>query len=206
MGLYRDKKNKFNIYDAPKVGGTTIRSWILYSKYGKTMLNNTRYKSPTRQHYKKTENIIEVDWFREVENSSICIKRDPVERFVSCYKDKILRENRCNKISIDKLIDNFESIMTKHKSLHQHGRKVPFLWYHFAPQAKQFGTNFDYYEEVFDLSEINTRVKEYLEDMWKINLPCLHTRKGNSMDIQLSDSQKSIIKNIYDIDYKIGWS
>ena len=205
MGLYRDNKHKFNIYDAPKVAGTTIRSWILCSKYGKPMLNSTNYKAPTKEHYDKTKQIIEINWFKKVEYPSICIKRDPIERFASCYKDKILKEGRCEGICINELLDNFQYTMNKYKDLHPHGKKVRYVWYHFAPQFKQFGKDLSYYDQVFDISEMNTSVKEYLEDKWKINLPQLHTRKGNSASIKLTEYQIKRIKNIYKEDYRIGW-
>ena len=79
------------------------------------------------------------------------------------------------------------------------------MWYHFAPQFKQFGKDLSYYDQVFDISEMNTSVKEYLEDKWKIDLPQLHTRKGNSTSIKLTEYQIKRIKDIYKEDYRIGW-
>lgn len=204
MGLYRDTKHKFNIYDAPKSGGTTLRSWILYQKYGRTMLNNTEYNAPTNEHYKRTRDV-QCIWFKKTFNPSICIKRDPVDRFISCYKDKIIKEGNCNRVSIDELLDNFQHYMKTFDKPHPHGRRVKYVWYHFAPQVYQFGKDKSYYKHIFDLSEMNTSVREYLQDTWKIDLPQLHTRKAKSSDIVLTPTQIKKVESIYKLDYETGW-
>ena len=55
------------------------------------------------------------------------------------------------------------------------------------------------------MDEINTSLKEYLEDKWKIHLPQIHTRKGKSIDLKLSGDLITKIKNIYKEDYNLGW-
>ena len=205
MGLYQDKKHKFNIYDAPKGGGTTIRSWIICSKGGSPSLDGTEYNAPKGSHYKALKQDVQIIWFKKVKYPSICIKRDPVERFISCYKDKILKEGKCDRIGVNQLLDNFQRTMNKYDKLHPSGRKVKYVWYHFAPQVRQFGKDLSYYEHVFDISEMNTSVKEYLEDKWKINLPPVHARRGKSSTLKLTEDQIRRVKQIYKKDYEVGW-
>ena len=211
MGYFRDLKHELNIYDAPKAGGTTLRSWILFKTHGDCMLGKGEYVAPKREHYVKLKDY-RVAWFTKLPLKSICIKRDPVERFLSCYKDKILRENYVKqKYELEYFVDNFE-LMMKHPMIHPSTKtqprsfqRLPYIWYHFAPQHKQFGKDLSYYDRVFSMDEINTSLKEYLEDLWKVNLPQIHTRKSKSIDLNVTEDLIAKIKDIYKEDYDLGW-
>ena len=170
MGHYIDKTAGFNVYDAPKSGGTTMRSWLKYKKHGELRLKEQKdgYSFVSEVSY---------DWeclyFKPYEGESICVKRDPVKRFVSCYKDKILRENRFKKPSIDEFLRNYKKyIKMDQQVLRSNLTKTPvkYLEYHFTPQYRQFGKDKTFYTHVFDISEMNTTIKEYFEDHWKISL------------------------------------
>ena len=213
MGYFRHHGSKLNIYDAPKSGGTTIRSWILHKNDGKCLLRGDKYKHPTPNHYIKLNNYnYRISWFQEFPWDSICVKRDPVERFISGYKDKILKENYLKrKISIDEFTDKFYSIM-KNKRVHptckeqpKNFPRLPYLWYHFAPQHKQFGKNLDYYTEIFTMEDISTKLKDFLEDRWKVDLPQIHTRKSKNVPLNISEDTRNKIKEIYAEDYRLGW-
>ena len=82
------------------------------------------------------------------------------------------------------------------------------MWYHFAPQTRQFGTDRDYYTHVFDISEVGTTYREYLNDKWGTDLPILHTRnstKANFDKAVLSPTQIERIQKFYEEDYTAGW-
>ena len=52
MGRYIDKEHGFAIYNAPKGGGTTIRSWIYFAKTGELELKDegNGYINQTKKH------------------------------------------------------------------------------------------------------------------------------------------------------------
>lgn len=208
MGRFTDKTHEFSIYDVPKGGGTTIRSWIHYKYKGNLGIEGfgNGYKSQSTKSYKHLNELgFRVEWFNPVPGEKICIKRDPIQRFLSCYKDKILREGNCDKIRLDKFIGNVDKIIQKYDF--NHTPKVKFLKYHFSPQHKILGDSKTIYNHVFDISEMDTRVKEYLEDMWKIKLPKLHCRNQSKRKygLNLTKSQRKLLEDRYAKDYQIGW-
>ena len=213
MGIYIDTENKFSVYDVPKGGGTTIRSWVNYAGSGNLNLKceysgDSEYLAPTTEHYSLLENEWECyvcDWFREVEGESIAVKRDPVERFLSCYEDKVLREGFSLNVEFDEFLDNFEEILKNDTRKHSSNKKLGYLWYHFAPQVYQLGRDINYYKKIFDTNEIGTSVKTYLEQKWNIKLPDSHCRKNTKRSIILTNEQEEKIKEIYKEDYLIGW-
>lgn len=208
MGRFTDKQHEFSIYDVPKGGGTTIRSWIHYKYKGNLGIEkiNKGYSSQSDDSYKHLHELgFRVEWFNPVPGEKICIKRDPIQRFVSCYKDKIKREGHCKNVSFSRFISKTDEIIQRHDF--NHTPKVRFLKYHFAPQHKILGTDKSIYTHVFDISEMDTRVKEYLEDMWKIKLPKLHCRNQSKSryGLILTKSQRKILEKRYEKDYQIGW-
>lgn len=208
MSYFTDPNNNFNIYDAPKCGSSTIRAWIYYAGTGDLHLQKIAgdyYTGGNNETSQLNEWGYKLDYFMELPGESICIKRDPVSRFISCYQDKVLKEGKLNRISIDNLLENFEEIIRSNDHPHMSNPKVNFLWYHFAPQAELFGKDQSYFSRVFDLSEVGTGLKTYLENKWEIELPEVHCRKRAGSSISITEEQKNKIKEIYSIDYDCGW-
>lgn len=206
MGLFTDPNNNFTLYDVPKGGGTTIRSWITYAGTGEYQLaGSPEYYHESPKAYQLLE-----DWgyesvfFRAVGGDRVCVKRDPVERFVSCYKDKVVNEGRIPGISVNDLLNNFDEIIHENDLPHPSNNEIGYLWFHFAPQVEQLGRDYSYYTHVFDINEVGTGLKKYLESKWDIVLPDLHCR-NNKSTIELTEQQVSKIKDIYAEDYITGW-
>ena len=207
MGMLLNPQHNFTIYDVPKGGGTTIRSWIDYAETGQTLLKELHkgYVSQNGQSYQRLKDRYNVCWFQPTTGKKIAIKRDPIKRFISCYKDKIIREGRDCKThgwSVDKILDEYNRLPNHWR---KHGKTpIGYLYYHFAPMVQHLGKDPSYYDQVFWLSEMDTKVKEYLEDMWKIKLPNLHCRNQKySNPLNLTKKQKNKIREIYSIDYNI---
>lgn len=207
MGYFRDKEHDFTIYDAPKGGGTTVRLWIEYSRSKKINSEIKRnYVTQSSSSYRNLSDMgYKLNWFELVEGERVCIKRDPIKRFKSCFKDKVIGETRMGKVSVHYFINNFDMLLRKHNKPHPSNPKVPYNRYHFAPQVRQFGYDKSYYTEVFDISEVNTRLKEYLQDKWKMILPDLHARNNKSFSLVLSPTQIKKLEEIYKEDYEAGW-
>ena len=209
MGMLLDSKHNLTIYDVPKCGGTTIRSWLNYVETGDTLLKKlpSGYVTQTEASYIRLDRKkYFIKWFEPTSGMKIAIIRDPIKRFVSCYKDKIIREARDNKTygwSVDKILEEYYTL-PHHWRKHPSGESIGYLYYHFAPMVQHLGMNRSYYDQVFWLSEINTKVKEYLEDIWRVKLPYLHCRnQKNTNPLNLTQKQENKIREIYSIDYDI---
>ena len=207
MGIFIDDQNKFSIYDVPKGGGTTIRSWINFAGDGSTNLIDVdgRYK-PNDRHYHLLERewkCYTTDFFIKTQYERVAVKRDPIKRFISCYCDKVLYEKHGSYNDVDDLIDNFD-YMINDKFKHPSNTKIGYLWYHFAPQVNHLGYNVNNYDLIIDISQINSILKEYLRQKWNIDLPEIHARK-QKQKITLTEKQIEKLKQIYKEDYQVGW-
>ena len=124
------------------------------------------------------------------------------------YKDKIVKEKRCGNPppSFSDFTSNFASFIKDYDFPHGANKNLNFLEHHFSSQALILGSNEDYYEHIFDISEINTKVKSYLEKRWGIELPFLHCRKAKtSEDVKPSRKDLRNIEEIYRIDLSCNW-
>lgn len=206
MSYFTDSENNFTVYEAPKNGGTTLRLWICYAGTGEII------KSSDSEYYAGTEQTYQLlkEWgyknkkFKKKAGERVCIKRNPIDRFVSCFYDKAIKEGRI-KTDIDTFLDNFADEIEKSTPTMNDG-KTNFLKFHFAPQSWHFGDSPDYYDHVFDISEVSTNLKSYLEDKWNIELPDLHARNsGNGRKFDLTTRQINKVKEIYREDFENGW-
>lgn len=216
MGYFTDHSKKFTIYDIPKGGGTTIRSWIKYKENHGDLIF-VECKNGYMFDKSNSSKIVgyKLDWFNPIEGERVCVKRDPIERFVSCYNDKIIRENcmsyrgwKGKPPILDDFIQNFDSYIKKYDINHigsTSNKKLNYLYHHFAPAYTILGDRLDYFNIIFDMDQINTDLKKYLEDKWDIKLPDYHTRKQVNKKTEMSDESLMKLKHMYRKDYEIGW-
>ena len=207
MSYFTDPQNKFTIYDVPKGGGSTIRLWIYYAGTGELEKSTSGYYEVTARERNQIQ-----EWgydllsgFQSVDGERVCVKRDPVKRFVSCFKDKVMREKRWSG-TVDELLDNYEEVVRKTPA-YMLDNKTSYIGFHFDPQSWHLGKNRDYYDKVFDLSELGTEVKGYLESKWKIELPDIRARDSRSTtnNLVLTEEQIQKVKAFYQEDYDNGW-
>lgn len=194
MGIHTDKD--FSFYISPKTGGTTIRHWIAYyiNKGPVTQEERISIVKKAGYHYG--------GYRKSMTSLNVCIKRNPLDRFVSCYTDKILFE-KMSQFSIEHLLLNWNTCLDKGPvDNFQPGKQ---LKNHFKTQTNYLGSDKNYFDIVFDTSEINTTVKEFLEDHWKIKLPDVHERKHKLTKPTLTPEQKRQVMKRYEIDYNNGW-
>lgn len=207
MSFFTDPQNKFTIYDVPKGGGTTIRLWIYYAGTGSLEISQNGYYEVTARERNTIQgwgyNLL--DGFISVPGERVCIKRDPVKRFISCFKDKVLREKRWSG-TVDELLDNYDEVVRKTPA-YMLDLKTSYIGFHFDPQTWHLGENRDYYDKVFDLSELSTEVKGYLEGKWGIELPNIKARnsKATKNELVLTEEQIAKVKKFYQVDYDNGW-
>ena len=203
------KGNEFSIYEAPKNGGTTIRIWLYY-KLTKDLIRDecsTGYYTGTSE---MTTYLTSNGYFNRTFESvitpiKIVIKRDPLERFVSLFNDKIIKDQWLQSTSVEMLLDEYSE-----KILNYNGNNANELLYHFCPQANHFSNNINYFNYVFSTSEINSSLRLFLEELWRMKLPMLHARNSTSWvskenGLTLTAKQKNLIYDFYSTDYNYGY-
>ena len=207
MSYFSDTDNDFTVYEAPKNGGTTLRLWICYAGTGNLIKSSdSAYYAGTSETYQLLQ-----EWgymntkFKEAPTTQkVCIKRNPIDRFISCFYDKAIKEGRI-KVTLDDFLNNFDEIIESSKDTMNDG-KTNFLKFHFATQTFHFGKDPSYYDEVFDISEVSTGLKKFLEKNWSIPLPSLHARNsGGGRKFDLSKGQIAKVEEIYKEDFENGW-
>ena len=118
-----------------------------------------------------------------------CIIRNPVERFVSAYKNRILfhKDKQFQNHNIDQILNKLEKNLFENK--------------HFLPQSYFLGNNLNYYDFYCDLKNIKIfekKVNEFFGNT--IEFPKIQTG-GNKISINLDNNQLQRIKAIYSKDY-----
>ena len=123
-----------------------------------------------------------------------CIVRDPIKRFVSAYKNRILyhQDKEFNNYSVDMVIEKLENNLFNNK--------------HFLPQTYFLGENIKYYTFYADVNNIKL-FEEKVNDFFnkKVSFPKIQTG-GNEYDFGLKNSQIEKIKNIYIKDFNFVYA
>ena len=206
MSYFTDYDNEFTVFEAPKNGGTTLRLWIYYAGTGELVKSaESEYYAGTGETYKQLQEWGYVNGeYENPKTQMVCIKRDPVDRFVSAFYDKVIKEGRI-KVTIDEFLSNYKEILDK-STIKMNDGKTNFMKFHFESQTYHFGKDRDLYHKVFDISEVGTGLKKYLEGKWNIELPDVHARNsGGGRKFDLSRGQLNRVKEIYTQDYYNGW-
>ena len=133
---------------------------------------------PTKQPFAK----VDVDY-------KCCLTRDPIKRFISTYKNRILyhKDNDFKNHSIDQILEKLENNLFENK--------------HFLHQTYFLGNNLNYYNFYADVTNINLFEKK-VNDFFNNNIkfPKIQTG-GNDYDVILNFDQIDKIKTIYKEDF-----
>ena len=120
-----------------------------------------------------------------------CIVRDPLERFLSAYKNRILfhKDEDFNNHTVNEVIEKLENGAIENR--------------HFLPQKYFLGNDLGYFNIVGSLSNIKDfeeKINNFFEQ--KRKFPKLQVG-GKDYEINLSIDQKNKIKKIYSDDYSL---
>ena len=84
-----------------------------------------------------------------------------------------------------------------------------YLNFHFESLSYHYGKDKNYYDNIFNLNDLDDKVKPFLENIWGIYLPKVKMRdskfikKAYIKSIKQENIQQII--NLYKCDYKNGW-
>jgi hypothetical protein len=196
--LYSDTTNKLIYFHAPKCASRTIIAWYGLINYPNMMTDHPSWFDSYRKgdymdiyefvNKPKFENIFKLPKF--------CVVRNPIERFVSAFTDRVLRYqlNEFEEIkTIDNFIDNFDFYM----------KKYDVLSHHIKPQYIFYGENVNEYDHIFKMSEID-EIKKLLEDTYQVVLPDLHLQQCKHIEKpRLNENQIKFLENFYKKDYEL---
>tara|TARA_B100001741_G_C16516394_1_gene582439 strand:- start:284 stop:931 length:648 start_codon:yes stop_codon:yes gene_type:complete len=120
-----------------------------------------------------------------------CIVRDPLERFISAYRNRILfhKDEDFNNHSVSEVIEKLEGGVIENR--------------HFLPQNYFLGDNLSYFNIVGSLNKINL-FEEKVNNFFgqKRKFPKLQIG-GKEHQLNLTLEQKNKIKKIYEKDYNL---
>ena len=139
----------------------------------------------------------------------ICIVRDPVDRIISCYNNRVLRykalsENVLSHASISAPANPDLNQFIQNLSQYQ---AIGDIKHHTLPLTHFLGNNSDYYHEIFNLQTLNQAersIKRRFQQR-KAALPHLQrTLQNKNESCREKPSKKSveIIKDLYKQDYQ----
>jgi len=157
-----------------------------------------RFKQTVKMHenFKKKSNLINLyEGKYAFQKTNVdyksCIVREPLERFISAYKNRVLfhKDKNFYKHSVSEVIDKLESGNIENK--------------HFLPQSFFLGNDLSYFDIVGSLSNI-----KYFEE--KINnffgqkkiFPQLQVG-GREYELTINNEEKMKIRKIYKEDYEL---
>ena len=120
-----------------------------------------------------------------------CIVRDPLKRFISAYKNRILFHKDVNfqNLNINEIIEKMENNSFDNR--------------HFLPQSYWLGNNLKYFTIVSNISNMETFIKgvnNFFQN--KVDFPRIQTG-GTNENIILTNSQITKLKKIYSSDYDL---
>ena len=128
---------------------------------------------------------------------AFCIVRDPIDRFVSAYRNRILFWRDVEQapdlagIPVAPPINEFVERIAEYFS-NRHIR------HHFAPMTEFYGHNADFFDRLFHIEEIN-RIPAYLG--LKLKIPTEQTGGPRMSRADLSSNSIRIRTDLYDADY-----
>ncbi len=204
-------------YHAPKCGSRSVMGWIVLMSEPQLYEETTDLFDPFRVRYTgdgevKTKEYTELihkrqyfpglnkhDWKDLVVPAApadyrFCIVRDPVDRFISGYTNRVLWHKVANlNLSISEFINNIDEICANHRNYE----------IHFMPQVRFYGKDPSIFTNIFNIKQMG-QVKALLEEKSSQKLPDLHMQQNGGIEKpKLTEEQINWVKERYKVDYEV---
>jgi hypothetical protein len=154
----------------------------------KTVLNqyNEWWKTVSRSPYE----LAEMDY-------KYAIVRDPVNRIVSCFKDRVLLKNRNN---IKSEVDNWEDFIN---NLDYFRNKYVDLKRHSLPQVNVIKKDPSFYDKIYLTQNISTKFLKDVSVIAQCEIPPIQTKTSRKVpqNFTVTEEHINIIKDYYSDDY-----
>jgi hypothetical protein len=196
----------------------------LFPKTGSTSFKHLLYEAEHGQAYKRENGHIH-KWARKNRIAPLkdckyrlILIRDPIERFISCYNNKVLQARHLDNMEIgplslskaerefpypsfDEFVDNFPEI-----------RKVPVINHHTKPISEFLGTRgLDFFSEVFTFDQMDN-LAERINQITDANVALSHRQNSAPNDwseapkradlSSLTPSQFNYLTRLYSPEYR----
>lgn len=196
--IYCDNRESLMYFHAPKCASRTILGWL-------AIINNENVLSANKDWFDEARNddyghisssILKKTLSQSLGKPSFCVIRNPIERFLSAFADRVLKvklESFWEIKNVSNFIENFDYFCSKY----------PVLHHHIKPQWTFYGKDRNLISNHFRFSELNS-VKEFLQDFFLKKLPHLHLQSSVNIEKPvLKDSEVKFLKEYYKADYEI---
>jgi hypothetical protein len=199
MYVFDIYKNQIAYYKTPKCATRTILGWAAIIKDPNILEDHPEWFDESRRKIEYRDIRLRIEKYESLSHDQkirFCVVRDPVERFISAFTNRILFHKKPNvDISITEFIDNMDELLEQ--KLYADAKL------HFTTQTKYIGEDPSLYTHIFDISELEN-LKSLLESHTGIVLPDLHLQKSGSVQKPcLTEQQIKHIKKRYSEDYEI---
>lgn len=187
----------------PKIASTSMKRWLYHNDFGREFPSYWEGKKFV-DHWIEVHDIYPFkNGVNKITNKKlICLIRDPISRFKSLYRNRILHARdldtnmiKSNKLkvipSVDFLIDKFSDYKKLNRKFRQHAKS----------QSDFLGPND--YEHVFKLDELD-KLKKFLKEI-NNKIPFLHKKTGGAdlKSVNLSAKNIKQLEKIYEKDFEI---
>ena len=192
-------------YHAPKCGSRTILGWItiletpeIFKKYPH-WFKKTSIEDPVYGEIRKRVKVLS-SGIKILNNYPVrfCVIRDPVERFISGYTNRIVFHKDLIKLknppgTISDFIKNFDFYCDND----------PSTKLHFSPQNVFYGTDLSLYTHIFKFKNFD-KIKSLLQEISGTSLPDIHLQQSGSVQKPtLSNTEIEWVKEVYREDYNL---
>jgi hypothetical protein len=188
--LFPNKKS-VSVNVANKCGSSTVRGILGYPRINGIIRHIPRHLRPHNEYYEGEETVpFTVDY-------KFVIVRDPVERFLSIYRQRVLSisaDNITEEVtSFDYFVKNYEDIKNRYPDIEKNGHL----------QTQEIGKDYQMYDSVFNTNSLAKKFRKRISKISEVEIPVVHlknTRKAPD-NFDVTDEHRKIIKELFSDDY-----
>jgi len=197
------------VYHVPKNASRTLLAWLICMKEPDRFRENPDWFKAVRHasegEYHQLRKLVDIhdkrhDWHpdfrvpRSPHRYRICVVRDPVERFVSGYTNRVLFHRNLG--SDPPSFGEFTRRFDHYRSSSQ------VIAGHFLPQCAFLGTSPETFTRVYRIDELE-ECRRWMEQKFLITLPPLHLQQSVGVPRpQPTEAQRAFIRELHACDYQ----